>query len=71
MVPEYAYLKANLWENLHRLKNFRLRFSFWAYMLLSWVSVIIPGALKWKHLEVKTIGHVNLAYGPLDVAYIN
>ena len=49
-------LKARVQENLYRLKNVRLRFSFWAHMLLSWVSL--------------RIGHVNLAYGPLDVAYI-
>ncbi len=58
-------LKSRVQEILLRLKNVRLRFSFWAHMLLSWVSVIIPGALKWKHLSLQ----MNLAYGPLDVGY--
>ncbi len=39
-------LKATVQENVQRLKNVRLRFSFWAYMLLSWVSVIISEALQ-------------------------
>ena len=40
-------------EIVQRMKNVRLRFSFWAHMLLSWVSVM----------------QMNLAYGPLDVGY--
>ena len=43
-----SILKSRVQENVQRLKNVRLRFSFWAHMLLSWVSVIIPGALKWN-----------------------
>ncbi len=42
-------LRSTLCKNHRGLKNFRLRFSFWAHMLLSWVSVIFQGTLKWKH----------------------
>ncbi len=31
------------------LTNVRLQFSFWAHMLLLWVSGIIPGAFKWNY----------------------
>ncbi len=35
-------------ENIQRLKNVRLGFSFLAHVLFSWVSGISLGALKWK-----------------------
>ncbi len=41
---QFSHLKSRVQENVLGLKNDQLRFSFWAHMLLSWVSVIIPGA---------------------------
>ena len=50
---EHCRLKSRVQENVQRLKNARLRFSFRAHiMLLSWVSVIIPGALKLNRLSL-------------------
>ena len=43
------HLRLSVWQIDLGFKNFRLRFSFWPHMLLSWVSVIILRALKWKH----------------------
>ncbi len=42
-------LKASIWENIHRLKNIRLQFSFWAYMLLSWVHTSIDPSEVMTH----------------------
>ncbi len=41
-------------------------------MLLSWMSEIILGALKWRHLSlsVKIIPDVKLAYGLVHHRYI-
>ncbi len=44
------------------LKHFRLRFSFWAHMLLSWVSVIFQGTLKWKNPPLSSYRPVHRRY---------
>ncbi len=48
-------LRSTLCKNYLGLKIFRLRFSFWAHMLLSWVSVIFQGTLKWKHPPLSSL----------------
>ncbi len=51
-----SYLRSTLCKNYYLgLKIFRLRFSFWAHMLLSWVSVILQGTLKWKHPPLSSL----------------
>ncbi len=46
-------LRLNVWQIDLGLTIFRLRFSIWPHMLLSWVPLIILRALKWKHQSLR------------------
>ena len=48
-----SILKSRVQEIVQRLKNVRLRSSFWAHVLLSWVSVVAV------HLVVKMADALN------------
>ena len=61
-IPFMCHLRLSVWQIDLGLKIFRLRFSFWPHMLLSWVPVIILRAL--------IIVAMKLAYGPVHHGYI-